>query len=1104
MGSTLQLNRLFKLIFLSGIFGISVQAKAVNVSPVPLFLSSGGQANVLVILDNSNSMDEAANGSAVGSNSPDSKSEISRDVIETLIDTYTGQINMGLMAYKQANISESFLHNSPYDVSYNPAHEDVNWAGAINSSNHKKYKIPNPADPGDFVYYNIALPFYSDSNQGTLFCYSPTANAFNNGEDPTWPGNSPNWDQYWCFNTKTGEDNAVFGTPGVNNPGLGYGGYQYRSRFYPTDSDLAQGILDFGTQIMWTYVDRAWLSNESPGRGFLHTPIKPLDEDQVTALKNKLKCSIPGQPAPCNVSGIQNAGLTPIEGTLLTAKDYFLGGWTDATEGYVESCYPLPTSCGKDFVILLTDGMPSTNKDGDTIATPATAIEEAASAAAVLKAAGIETYVVGFALPNGVDPATLNTIADAGGTNTAFVATDATTLTSALKSIFDDIDKKTSSAAAIATNSTRLDSETVVFQAKFSSVDWSGQLLAYSLDQNGAVVTPEVWTTNTASTFASAGSRSVFTFQSGTGGVPFLWDSLDAGQKGYLNTAPDGVTADALGADRVTWLRGDDVTGMRTRAKLLGDIINADPVYIRAQDFGYSALSDETDASTYMTYMLEKITNPTSHPSMLYVGANDGMLHAFDASTGVEKFAYIPNLLMPKLSKLMASDYSHQYFVDAAPGFGDARIDTGDGLGLRWRTVLVGGLGAGGKGIYALDVTFPNSFTEDNVLWEFTHAELGDLSGTPQIVSSPEGWVAIFGNGYNSSSGKAKLFVVKLAPDLDDGWTEDSDYWIVDTNASVANGLGTPAIYDADASRTIGNSSDDAIYAGDLLGNIWKFEYKTGDWESAYKTGANPVPLFKATDGANAQPVTAPLEIGASPNGEGVMLYFGTGQYFAVGDAATTSIQSLYGIWDSGAAITTTNRSELVQQTIDAEANFTYVKDGDNITEKLRVTSKNPVTLNDGAGADVYGWFMDLKNPPYPAGTAAGERVVSAPLIRNNRAIFTTLVPSSDPCSSGGKSWLMEMSAGSGGAPTEPVLDINGDGNIDSADVVTIEVDGESVNVPPTGLLIESGIVKTPAVISAGAKEYKITSSTAAEIKIITESGYSQNPRTSWHEIVEE
>jgi type IV pilus assembly protein PilY1 len=731
-------------------------------SQMPLFLTTPAKGNLLVILDNSNSMDEDASGAAVGSNSPSSKSEIARSVTKNMISSYTNRINMGLMTYKLAATSDQNIHNSPYDASYNPANYDPAFTGARDSTT-KRYRIPNLTSPGDYIYYNVGLPFYSNSNEGNAFCYSTTANAFNNGEDP----NSGPWDTYRCFHSKTSSSDAL-------NDAAGYSNFMGSFTFSPTDSDLAQGIVDFGKQIAWNYVGPTYFANSSPGRGFLDVPISPLDTAHGNTIKDRLACNVPTTPAPCTASGIKNAGLTPIEGTLLTAKDYFGGSWTVASEGYGTSVYPLPTSCGKNFVILITDGLPSTDKNGNIVANPTAAISAAAAAATDLKASGVETYVVGFALPYGTDPATLNTIATAGGTGAAYSASDLASLTSVLDTIFHDILSKSNSFSSVASNSTRLDSGTQVYQAKFDATDWSGQLVAYKVNTSTGALTP-VWEVSTL--LPAHASRNIYTYNpsaaAGFRGISFLWDDLTTtpsgtSQQDYLNKL-SGVN-DGKGKLRVDWLRGDDAKEQkntagifRNRTNVLGDIINSDPVYVGSEDYGYGALSG-TEGSSYSAFRASSAY--ISRRPMLYAGANDGMLHGFDArentgsitTGGTEIFAYVPNALFPELSKLTAPTYAHQYYVDGISVAGDVYD------GSAWHTLLAGATGAGGRAVFALDVTNPDAFGTGSALWEFTNADDADLGYTlaqPLVVRMQNGdWAVIVANGYNSDNGHAVLFVL--------------------------------------------------------------------------------------------------------------------------------------------------------------------------------------------------------------------------------------------------------------------------------------------------------------------------------------------------------
>lgn len=1085
---------------------LTVPANALTISDSPLFLTSGGKANVLVVLDNSNSMDEAASGAAVGSSSADSKSEIARSVVKGLVTSHTGKINMGLMAYQQNDPLSYHLHNSPYDVSYNPANYNPSYAG-LRDSLTKKYRTVNPSDAGNYIYYNVALPFYSASNEGNAFCYSATAD-FDNGSE-TYPSGFVA-DNYRCLASKTGASDTLptpFGDTSAETA-AGYGGtLVYSGGFYPTDSDIAQNILDFGRFNTWSYIGTTWFSNISPGRGYLHTPIKLLDATQASALNAKLACNIPGSPSPCTDAGIRNAGLTPIEGTLLTAKDYFAGTLSKTSEGYTASCYPLPTSCGHNYVVLVTDGLPSTAADGTVITDPSAAITAAAAAAAALKAAGVETYVVGFALPYGVDPSTLNTIAASGGTGTAYSASDPATLTAALTAIFADIESKTSSAAAVATNSTRLNTDTLVYQARFNSGDWSGQIVAYPLESDGDLGAAK-WDTDTSGKIPAAASRNIFTWN-GTAKVTFKstdFASLNATQKAALN-APDcstSLTGDTCGQARIDWLRGDATQEVknggpfRNRDKPLGDVVNSDPLFVGADNYGYVKLGDSDGGGPkYIDFLTWKQTRE----GMLYVGANDGMMHALLANTGVEKFAYVPRSVYSNLSLLTQPGYTHKYFVDGPSTSADARIGSTSETAPKWgwRTVLVGTLGAGGKGVFALDITDPSASDFGKPLWEVTSADtgfadLGYVMGAPQIVKLNSGeWVAIFGNGYNSTATTAKLFIVNLAT--------GALIKKIDAGSATANGLGAPAVYDGDENRLIGDYSGstptDAIYAGDLLGNVWKFGNSSSGWIVSNKSGPTFVPLFSAKDSAGkAQPITAPLEIGERPTGtsSGVMIYVGTGSYFTTDDRTNKDVQSLYGIWDNG---TTTSRSGLQQQTITHE--FT------EFGERLRVVSNNTVTYTGSSAKR--GWYMDLIQPPL--GTAQGERVVSTPLLRHGRVIFTTLIPSTEACSFGGTSWLMELTATTGGRLDYSVFDLDKNNLFNEKDYVTVKIAGVDTKVPVSGLQSKVGITKAPAVVSAGSIEYKVasgtdTSGTGKGVQVTKEKGTGGKPRTSWKQLFPE
>lgn len=1084
-------------------------------SQTPLFVTSGSKANVLLILDNSNSMDEDASGAAVGSANSNSKSEIARGVAKSLVATYTGKINMGLMAYKQGTMSKQYLHNSPYDVSYEPTHYASEWTGNRADPTHKKFRISNPTDTANYIYYNVALPFYSASNSGNGFCYSDTANAAANSNHPEgfWNSESPStgpWDTYRCYTTKTGTSNTIPAMDGSDAATYGYGGSAFSSAFNPTDSDFAQSILDFGKMITWQYISETWFANSSPGRGYLHTPLKNLDATQAGKLNTKLGTSQFASNQPTSASyPLQNAGLTPIEGTLLTAKDYFAGSLSDTNEGYVSSCYPLPESCGKNFVVLVTDGLPSTDKDGNLTSDSTSALSAAAAAAATLKTAGVETYVVGFALPYGTNPNQLNTIATSGGTGTAYSASNQATLNSALTAIFADILAKSGSAAAVATNSTSLNSSSAIYQAKFDPTDWSGQLLAYVVGTSGALPSSPTW--DAATVLPAYSSRSIITYKPSTRtGIAFRWPN-DPGSPAA--TEMDTEQSTAIGSSAVLdYLRGyafnegSGTTNFRARpTSKLGDIANSSPVYVGKPVSGYADTIESTSA--YSAF----VTSNASRTAILYAGANDGMLHGFRASDGVELLGFTPSPVYSNLSKLALQNYTHRYFVDGSPTASDVFY------GSAWHTVLVGGLNGGGQGIYALDITNPSNFSETNasslVLWEFTDRDTDSISSTntnfdpdlgntysqPAIGKMHDGsWVAIFGNGYNntdadgaaSTTGNAVLYIVNIQTGQLIKKIDTKAGMSTSTNGTTPNGLSSPAVVDIDGDEII-----DYIYAGDLQGNLWKFDVtnsSSNQWGPAYGTTNSPTPLFTALMSSTPQPITTRPEIGEHPEG-GYFVYFGTGKYIETGDnnASGATTQTFYGIWDKGAAVGN-SRSSLLQQKILAEVSSN--------SELWRLTSNNVPTWTGNSAHK--GWYVDLYNTQNSNTNNYGEKQVSNSILSNKRLIFTTLIPAADICAAGGDSWLMELNPETGGRLLFTPFDVNGDETFTSDDYLT---GGSVTNSSPVGgRKLTGGIAGTPAIMydPAQKSELKYFSQSSGQLKMVKENPGGASGRVSWREII--
>ena len=1093
-----------------------VSAAELDLHYAPLFVSNAEQANVLVVLDNSNSMDEDANGSAVGGASPSSKSEIARTSVKNLVSTYTGKINMGLMAYQQDGNSLRHLHNSPYDASFDPANYNASFSGSRDSLT-KRFQVPNLSNPGSFIYYNIALPFYASSNQASRYCYSVTAD-FDNGTE-TFPGGP--WDSYRCFRNKTTTTDTLptWGNS-TSETAAGFTSYADGGSFSPTDSDLAQNLLDFGRFLTWDWVSLTWFSNSSPGRGYLHTPITSLDATQAGKLNTKLGTSQFVTNGPTNATlPLQNAGLTPLEGALATARNYFSGAVLAANEGGPAPA--LPESCGKDFVALLTDGLPSTTATGVVTTNPVTALAAVETAAGTLNSDGVETYMIGFALPVGTDPTALDAIAAAGGTGTAYLANDPATLQTTFDSIFSDILAKTGASSSAATNSASLSTNSFVYQARFNSGDWSGQLFAKTINLDGTIDSSPAWDAAVKLTAKSASARVIMTYdRDNQDGMPFRWSDIDGltdtTAKTALNTNVLTATNDGLGSDRVDFIRGG--TGGSSAALFrsdrigkLGDIIHSTPYYVGPPSAGYSG----TDYAAF-------VTAKASRTPMIYAGANDGMLHGFDASTGTEKgeekLAYIPREVYPNLSRLTGDGYGtstlpHRYTVDGSPMVADVYYSSS------WKTVLAAGLNAGGQGIYALDVTNPSLFSEataaSTVLWEFTDEDDADLCYTyvdptnnlltgqsAQIAKMANGkWAVIFGNGYNnteadgfaSSTGNAYLYIAFIEEGLDGAWTSGTDYIKIDTgegSTTTPNGLATPTPIDID-----GDGDIDMIYAGDLLGNLWKFDVSassTGSW-------GNPISgnkaLFIAKDSSNnLQAITSAPIVTRHPKG-GYMVGFGTGKYMEIADLSSTSTQTFYGIRDQGSVIS--SRSDLVEQTVLDEQLIVDNTVTPSITSKYRITSSHTVDYDSEEG-----WFMDLPE--------SGERVDVTPIIRDGRFVFVTRTPSTLPCTSGGDSWLMELDYLSGGRLEISPFDVIHDGVINETDYVTLTItnlDGSTtdIKVPVSGYRSNTGgMVSSPTVIKTDNpdEEFKILANSNGELDSELESAQTDfSGRVSWKEI---
>ena len=670
------------------------------------------------------------------------------------------------------------------------------------------------------------------------------------------------------------------------------------------------------------------------------------------------------------------------------------------------------------------------------------------------------TYTIGFGVNGTLDPAVDNPLAAGfswptpssnsnttvddlwhaayNGRGSYLSAQNPVELQQALSNAITDISRRTGTAAAVAINSARLSTESVVYLAQFNSNRWQGNLLAYPIvDTNtGELALTPKWdaanrldnrnfVTNPRVIYAYNDSPSI------KDGVPFRWSDISLGMQDDLKTSAVGsADADAVGQARLDYLRGDrshEGTGyfFRKRLSLLGDIVNSGPVFVGEPTVNWPDTAPFPEGSA--AYSEYKNGPAKNRRKMVYVGANDGMLHAFGDDTGDEVFAYVPGIFNSTgigdgLHYLTESNYAHRFYVDQTPAVSDVYISSGSSE--EWHTVLVDGLRSGGRGLFALNVTDPSLFNSETnadkvVMWEFTNSDdidLGYSFSRPFIALANNGkWVAIFGNGYNDlGSGEASLYIVDLEGGVDGTWST-GDYWKITTGVgdpADRNGLATPALADID-----GNGTVDRVYAGDLRGNMWVFDLSDDNanlWDVAYKSGSTPTPLFSTPAG---QPITAKPVLARHPtqpdsnspsNSPNMMIYFGTGQYLVDADKTTTGTQSYYGVWDQGDAAL--DRTNLVEQTFDP-------------TFTVKVLTRNPVNY-----AVDYGWYFDL--------IENGERSVTASIARSDTVFFNSFVPMDDPCSIGGFGYKYAVDMVTGGSPLEPTFDSNGDGVVDEQDLV--------------------------------------------------------------------
>ena len=851
-----------------------------------------------------------------------------------------------------------------------------------------------------------------------------------------------------------------------------------------------------------------YYTSASATKGHLLVKIKPAGTAGKPATPSQIKAYIkkfapylaPETNKPKSKEIKALAVQSPIGGILHGARNYFQ-----------KSDPPGSNSCpAKRYVVLVTDGLPtedlsgsswpplgsiSGNKykvtatfnlktggtikntdpgfaaavaNGNTAGLVATATNDQALIDAIdqlqaLAKAGIKTYIVGMGA--GVDPsknpaaaATLKAMAIAGGTGHYFPGTSPQAVVNDMQVIFAQIQAANRSATSAAVSAGKIQSNTLVYQAQFSTQpEWSGNVVAYPIQIKTGVITvsttPEWKMANKlGQQLSSPGWR---TFPSATWnpkkgkGVPFTWARLDPAQQKDLTSHWKknwSLTKTLYGKEVVNFIQGrnDLKKHFRSRSVLLGDIVDSTPVVVGAPFF-VSGLSAPSGSSTQTraAYLAASkaydsfYTKEVSRQPMLYVGANDGHLYGVNANNGTPMFSFVPNGIYHDLAHLTQRDYNkrHRFYVDGPVVVAPLPFSTAGVI--QWHTVLAGGLQDGGKGIYALDVTHPGSMTTSSevathVLWDITNAtqgfsHLGLTYSQPQLAvmnikkaNSPPvpTSVAIFGNGYNSKGGMPYLYIVNAQTGVliksFNLCTPKTGIEPAACKTSGPNGLSTPV-----ALSTQGDGIINRVYAGDLQGNLWRFDLSSPDpahWMARV--------LFKAIGSKGTdQPITDQPDASFAPFGvKGIMVFFGTGRMLSVGDLTNTRTQSFYGILDRDSNPNSWLTQADLQQQIIQQTTYQGTGPGNvSVTRTVRTINTIPVNY-----ANVDGWFMDLP--------ISGERVTTHPSVFSQEVIFTTNTPPANACNGGFQSFLMVVNFANGGAFGVPMLDLNHDGQINSTD----------------------------------------------------------------------
>ena len=663
----------------------------------------------------------------------------------------------------------------------------------------------------------------------------------------------------------------------------------------------------------------------------------------------------------------------------------------------------------------------------------------------------MNTYTVGFTASNDM----LSDAADYGQ-GRYYQATDSAGLNAALSSALSDITSKAGSGGSGVASGTTLASGTSYFQTSYDPKDWRGTIKSFGFNSAGAVNTSAVlWTTDTAIVPGATAP----TYQSwntlNNGAVTLAYGNFSPAQQTVLSQGlPTGIS----GIDLVEWSKGTNKAGLKVRSVLLGDIINSPLVLASPTEKTASDLAGDTTYSTYLT------TKASNMNASLVVNANDGFVSVINSANGTRRYAYMPSSVLPSLRLIADPNYvngvSHKFLVDGQIGVFDAQFGTA------WKTLAIGGTGAGGKTFYGLQLFDASAGNVIRALWEVSAPatastsnafnDLGYAYARPEVARLADGrWAAFIANGYGSNSGVAALYVL----DVRDGSLIKK---IVIDSTETTNGLSSVKL------RVNSQNVVQAAYGGDLKGRLWKFDLSASSSDS-WGVAFSGKPLFTTAGGAT-QPITAQPLLADNALG-GKQIFVGTGKFNETADKTNKDLQAFYSVWDADGG-----SGQITVSSLQAQA-ITGVFSGS--TGQFVTTSQNDTTYPAEKG-----WYLPLVYN----NALTGERVINQASLVLGRIVFTTAsVDTTDPCSSFGTGKLIELDAFSGKMLNYAVLDTNADGVVDSNDTIS------------SGVVFTGGIPTLNAIVNGASR--KVVNDSSGGITTLVEKSGGGSRRIMWRQI---